>query len=198
MTVARIPHPHGAEVDALVADRYLDGLLASAGRGADDAPADASLSPELREATRVLRRSLVRLHPSFRFEERLAASLAELAAAQARTPAQGTGGGAAEIGAVIPFARPGTNPVEPDPLLGAILAGELDPADTAASERESRPPAARRPLLVGGAIASAAISIVGVAWVGWRATRPAAIAGLAGRELAGRELVAGGELGGPA
>ena len=74
------------EVDALVADRYLDALLAAVDRHADDAPSDATLDPDVREAARVLRASLVRVHPSFRFEERLAGRLAELAASQAARP----------------------------------------------------------------------------------------------------------------
>jgi len=39
----------------------------------------------------------------------------------------------------------------------------------------TRGSAARRPLIVGGAITSAAISIVGVAYVAWRASRPAPV-----------------------
>ena len=63
-------------------------------------------------------------------------------------------------------------PDDGDPLLPAILAGALDPADDRVLDLDSRLAAARRPLLVGGAITSAALSLVGVAWVAWRATRP--------------------------
>ncbi len=168
MSVAGSAHRDRAEVDALVADRYLDALLSAADRGADDAPADAAVAPEMREAARVLRRALVRLHPSFRFEDRLAARLAALAAVQAQARAAGSDG----AGAVIPFPRPETPSEDRDPLLGAILAGELDPAATPAIDVETRLGAGRRPLIVGGAITSAAISLVGVAWVAWRASRP--------------------------
>lgn len=163
------------EVDALVADRYLDALLAAVDRHAADAPADASLDPQVREAARVLRASLVRVHPSFRFEERLAGRLAELAAAQAR-PALAAG---AEGSGATLVAFPGTapSPLDADPLLDAILRGELDPTDDAAVDRAidvARPGvAARRALLVGGGLTSAAISLVGVAFVAWRASRPA-------------------------
>jgi hypothetical protein len=158
------------DIDALVVDTYLDALLAAGDRGADDAPADASLDPALREAASVLRRSLVRVHPSFRFQERLASRLADLAAVQS-TPALVVGG---PQGAPIAFpGRPVLGGLEPaDPLLGTILRGELDPSDADAVDRALRVGPDRRPLLVGGALTSAAISIVGVAIVAWRASRP--------------------------
>ncbi|MEW6224597.1 MAG: hypothetical protein AB1627_08190, partial [Chloroflexota bacterium] len=92
MSADRLPERDRADIEALMADHYLDGLLAAADRRADDAPADAALDPALRDAARLLRRALVRVHPSFRFEERLAARLAELAAAQARPDAAAGGG----------------------------------------------------------------------------------------------------------
>lgn len=180
------------DVEALAADRYLEAILDAAERRVDDAPADALLDDELRDAARVLRRSLVRVHPSFRFEERLASRLAELGA-------RGQAGPRGEE-AIVLFPRPGTGRagLEPDPLLGAILAGVLDPSDAAAVDDAARTAAQdatrtadgawrsagpRRPLLVGGAITSAAISLAGVAWVAWRAARPEARAA-AGRTMA--------------
>lgn len=173
----------GDGVDALVTDRYLEALLASGDRHAEDAPADAGLDAGLRGTARVLRRSMVRVHPSFRFEERLAARLARMAA-QARPLAaagggtilafpgfQGAQGAAGPLGPLGPLGAPG---VTPDPLLDAILRGDLDPSDAAAVDRAARTPSPRRPLIVGGAITSAAISIIGVAWVAWRAGHPAA------------------------
>ena len=160
------------EVDALVADRYLDALLAAVDRHADDTPADAALDPDLRAAARVLRASLVRVHPSFRFEERLAGRLAALAAAQSRPALAAAGGGPGTISA---FPGSGPSPLDADPLLAAILLGELDPTDEAAVLHAGAAlpgPGARRPLIVGGAITSAAISLVGVAYVAWRASRP--------------------------
>ena len=177
MTIPRLPGRDGADVDALVADRYLDDLLAGGDRCATDVPADAALGPELRDAVRVLRSSLVRVHPSFRFEERLAGRLADLAAVQA-APALAASGG----GRLVRFpgaATPATTdarahePLTADPLLAAVLAGDLDPSDADAVDRAAGAAPSRRPLIVGGAITSAAISIVGVAWVAWRATRPA-------------------------
>lgn len=171
------------EVEALVADRYLEGLLAAAGHGADDSPVPADLDPELRRAAQVLHRVLLRVHPSFRFEERLAARLA------AFVPALPAPMPAATAGTLLPFRSPATSqralagradeaaraggaPRFADPLLEAILAGDLDPADADAVARAERRPLDRRPLLVGGAITSAALSLVGVAWVAWRASRP--------------------------
>ena len=175
MTDALLPDRDRAAIDALVADRYLDGLLAAGDRRADDAPADASLDPELRHAALVLRRSLVRLHPSFRFEERLADRLATLAVATGGAERQATAVLALPVAGAGPIGTgpSGAGPVlDADPLLGAILGGDLDPASDDIAELDGPLAAARRPLLVGGAITSAAISLVGVAWVAWRATRP--------------------------
>jgi hypothetical protein len=180
VTAGRLPDRDRADVEALVADHYLEALLASSERRAGDVPADAALEPALRDAARLLQRSLVRVHPSFRFEERLAAQLAALAAD--RRAAQ-VGRPVDDRGAVVAFATPGGTPggrhrgdapldPGPDPLLPAILDGTLDPADDAVLEADPRPAGARRPLLLGGAITSAAISLVGVAWVAWRAARP--------------------------
>jgi hypothetical protein len=158
----RLPDRDATPVDALVADRYLDALLAATDRGAGDAPADAALDPDVREAVRVLRRALVRVHPSFRFEERLASRLAELASVQAN-PARVAAGGS-----VVPFPASSLG----DPELDAILGGRLDPSAADREDGDARSVPDRRPLLVTGAITSAAISLAGVAWVAWRASRP--------------------------
>jgi hypothetical protein len=158
------------QVVALVADRYLDALLAAGERRALDTPADPALDATLREAVQVLRRSLVRVHPSFRFEERLAGRLADLAAAQASAGRVGAGGALIRFPGAV--AAPGAI-LDADPLLGAMLAGDLDPADQTALDHAEAGGPGRRPLIVGGAITSAALSIVGVAIVAWRATRPA-------------------------
>ncbi len=151
-----------AGVDALVTDRYLDALLAAAERGASVAPADANLNRDLREATDVLRHSFVRVHPSFRFEERLAAQLA----AQAQDAGDASGG---TVIAFRPRAAGSAAPVA-DPLFAAIRDGTLDPADADAVARAEGVRSLTRPLIVGGALTSAAISLVGVALVAWRAS----------------------------
>ena len=213
------------EVEALVTDRYLEALLLAADRRAEDAPSDPALDPALRGAARRLRDELVRVHPSFRFEERLARRLAE-AAAGLRLAAT-----AGDEATVIPFPAPFLGdaglveelanpelaallgaPLAPDGALlapdGALLAphvAALGP-DLAAGRLAAaagpphaprrgvavRPPepgrligdppgaidaaarsAARRPLLVGGAVTSAALSLAGAAFVAWRLTRGA-------------------------
>ncbi|HVA87774.1 MAG TPA: hypothetical protein VNF73_15830 [Candidatus Saccharimonadales bacterium] len=70
----------GLEVEALLTDQYLDSLLAARDRRALDVPADPRLDPAIRVAARRLDTDLARVHPSFRFEERLAAELARRAA----------------------------------------------------------------------------------------------------------------------
>jgi hypothetical protein len=158
--------PGDATPDALVTDQYLDALLGAADPRATDGSADDELDPAIRYAATVLRASLVRVHPSFRFEDRLAARLVDLAAERRGRVAVGGAD-------VLPF--PGlTGDHRHDPLLDAVFAGALDPSDAVAVDRASVGRAGGRPLLVGGALTSAAISIVGVAFVAWRASRPGA------------------------
>jgi hypothetical protein len=163
MTTGMPPAGDPEDADVLAADRYLETILAAADPAGDAPPDQPGLDPETRHAVDAVRRALVRVHPSFRFEERLADRLASLAVAPTGVP-----------GVVVPFPAPrSATQADADPLLPAILAGRLDPADDRVLELDSRVAAARRPLLVGGAITSAALSLVGVAWVAWRATRQA-------------------------
>ena len=202
MSATAFPSRERDGVDALVTDRYLEMLLAAGDRRATDAPADADLDPDVRDAARVLRSSLVRVHPSFRFQERLAARL-EAMVAQARSVAAAGGTGGAVLAFPGAVGARGSALSEPDPLLDAILRGDLDPSDASAVDRAGRTPVPRHPLIVGGAITSAAISIVGVAWVAWRAGHPSAGAMTrAARTAHSRRGTAaalpGGGLGGPA
>jgi hypothetical protein len=139
-----------SEVEALLTDRYLESVLARV--GTDLGPADAALDPALRLASDRLRRDLVRVHPSFRFEERLAARLAEAAAALRMPAAVGA------EGSVMPFVAPASGADAFDPLAFD------DPTD----DRRELP----RPLLIGGALTSAAISLAGAAFVAWRLAHP--------------------------
>jgi hypothetical protein len=151
----------GSDVDALVTDRYLEALLTAHARGADHGPSPATPNDPIRRTADRLASDLPRFHPSFRFEEALAARLAE-AAARMRGPAGLDGasdaltsfpgsGSAGTIGA------PGTS-------------GMAEPFGVSLDAWPDR----RRPLLIGGALTSAAISLAGAVYVAWRLNRPAA------------------------
>jgi hypothetical protein len=141
------------EADALLTDLYLDALLAAHDRRASDTPADAALDPAVRFAAARLASDLDRVHPSFRFEERLAARLAEVAARMHLGLAAGS------ETSTPPMAAPVAGF---DPL--------VDPAFDPPTN-EDRPDLVR-PLLIGGALTSAALSIAGAAFVAWRRARP--------------------------
>jgi hypothetical protein len=145
------------EIEALIADRYLESLLTAHGTGADLAPAPAELDPRVRAVADRLARDLPRLHPSFRFEEALAARLS--AAAVARRLPVAAGGEGSVVSMRLPAADADA----------AALAAYVDglPLD-------DDPEADLRPLIIGGALTSAALSLAGAAWVAWRLRRPAA------------------------
>jgi hypothetical protein len=151
-----LPGRDDAEADALLTDRYLDSLLAADDRRAADAPADASLDRSVRNAATRLRRNLVRVHPSFRFEERLAGRLTDVARSMRLASAAGGEGSVATLSVDRNARQPG-EPAGFDPL--------ADPNDDNAARS--------RPLLIGSALTSAALSIAGAALVAWRRTRPA-------------------------
>jgi hypothetical protein len=138
----------GTSAEALLTDLYLDAILAGTARDALPEEPPPGLDPAARAAAERLRRDLVRVHPSFRFEERLAARLAESATAMRMPVAAGA------EGRVVPFRAAVVDPLDPD-------------ADQTTDPRELA-----RPLLIGGALTSAAISIAGAAIVAWRRGRP--------------------------
>ena len=162
--------------DALLVDRYLDALLAgTAGPGdghRDGSGNDGRLDPAVRAAADRLRHDLVRVHPSFRFEERLANRLAEAGLALRVPLAVGAGrrlvAFPSRADAIVgePFA---IDPGDPFPALPEFAAGPAAPlgADQDLARRDRA-----RPLLIGGALTSAAISIAGAAFVAWRHGRP--------------------------
>jgi hypothetical protein len=149
----------GGEIEALVTDRYLESLLTL---GLDDTtPAPfgktiaARLQPQVRRASERLARDAPRYHPSFRFEERVALNLAEIAASM--RVQQAAGG----EGTVVPIGLPSNADSDTfDPREDLLFDGPLD----------GRPD--RRPLLIGGALTSAALSLAGAAFVAWWRTRP--------------------------
>lgn len=140
------------EVEALITDRYLDSLLAiqsdpSANLvGAPLGDRGGTVGEAVRAVSRRLATDLPRFHPSFRFEERLALRLAEVAASM-RLPVAAGG-----EGQVVPIRAP--EPASPDPLRAV---------DGDAADRD----ADARPLLIGGAVAASALSLAG-AWIAWR------------------------------
>ena len=146
----------GGEIEALVTDRYLESLLAL---GLDEPPQTSMagsivdrLQPQVRLASERLAREAPRYHPSFRFEERVALRLAEIAASMRVREAAGG------EGTVVPIGLPHDGTADPDDLL---FDGPLD-------DRPDRV----RPLLIGGALTSAALSLAGAAFAVWWRTRP--------------------------
>lgn len=155
------PPSDRAEADALLTDLYLDALLAARERHATDAPTAADLDPAVRAVAARLAADLDRVHPSFRFEERLAARLAEAAARLRLAMAAGGEASTAPTGG-----DPSRSPGDPAEEIGA-WPPEADPVGDPEGHGRGRP------LLIGGALTSAAISIAGAAaYVAWRRARP--------------------------
>ena len=166
-----------ASADALLTDLYLDALLAGAVRdaaagGSPDGIGDR-LDPGVRRAADRLRRDLVRVHPSFRFEERLAARLAEAAVAL-RVPLA-----AGAEGRLVPFPAQGLGPRSGDDDADLVPGSDADVQDAAAADDLAEDLAAAaaqrdrsRPLIIGGALTTAALSLAGAAFVAWRIGRP--------------------------
>jgi hypothetical protein len=144
----------GSEIEALVTDRYLDTLLAAPGPIAA-LPAELEPDDGLRAMAERLAR-LPRIHPSFRFEEALSGRLNAAALARRLPIAAGA------EGSIIALRRdPATELMDAD--LAAYVDGrpiDEDDADLV------------RPLLIGGALTSAALSLAGAAFVAWRLRRP--------------------------
>lgn len=116
--------PPGEEL--LAGDLYLEQLLAARGAAI---PVPPALAPEIADAARRVRRSLQRFHPSFAFEEALAA----------RLRAAATGAGVPAGGRLIPFPLAPVLPATPASaatgrawvVLGGALASALPLAGAA-------------------------------------------------------------------
>ena len=132
------------EIDALVTDGYLESLLVARDRRAVDAPSVGRARSRGPCGGRPAGRGLVRVHPSFRFEERLAARLADAAARTVARPGRRCRGrlGAARPISVVELdlddlgARAGRSarPRRSGPPGGA----QRDPAPAAAHRRDAR------------------------------------------------------------
>ena len=123
------PTARDGEIEAFVVDRYLESLLRRDPDSEGDIPAD------VRSTADRLVSGLPRFHPSFRFEEDLAARLQSAASGR--------------VGSLIEFP----------------LTRSRD-AFAAVDER------AVRPVVIGGVLTSAALSLAGAAYVAWRRGRP--------------------------
>jgi len=168
----------GRTRDARRTERYLDGLVAADERRVSEVPADADLDPAIRLAARELRGSLTRVHPSFRFEESLAARLSAGATRLKAGLEAEEAPIAAAPGTVAPFpsrgaaSSPATEPVEATQPSDHAHAVSPRGAFRRLPDMAGRP---SRPLIVGGVgvgVASAAISI-GAVYVAWRHSHPA-------------------------
>lgn len=165
-----------SDAEALVLDRYLDSLLSGDHRSASADQDGNAPGPAIRETADLVRRSFVRVHPSFGFEERLSTRLAAMAAGPDEVPGLGT---------LIPFRpsrpkRPGPSNAERENAGAAGRQRIGDPQATPVVAGTARRSPAVRPLLIGGAITSAALSVAGVAWVARRVVRAPALAELEG------------------
>ena len=171
--------------DARRTERYLNGLMAADERHAPDLPVDTELDPAIGAAARALRSGLVRVHPSFRFEE----SLSERLAAGALRLRSGVPADAEVVvgpGTLAWFRRrPGPSEELPaDPVVAGIAETATTAPAPAVNPRIVWPAAAfrhlpditarpSRPFIMGGVgVASAAISI-GAVYVAWRHSHPA-------------------------
>lgn len=154
------------DVDALITDRYLESILAAHARGADAGPTPASKRPskDVRLVSDWLAGGLPRLHPSFRFEEALAATLTATAARMRLPLAAGNSGAARLARVVVPLeARRSVEPASGASSIG----GQEDPVVPA----DRRSLGIGRPWLIGGALTSAVLSLVGAVYVAWRIGR---------------------------
>jgi len=131
------------EGPALQTDAYIDALLGRHAGLPVVVPTDEMLPPKgMRRAIELLERALPRVHPSFLFEERLAAELRAAAKADDQMP---------PFGELIVLPIPDGHQIA---LAGGSVAGVMD-----------------RRLIVGGAIAST-VSIAGAAaMLAWRRSR---------------------------
>ena len=166
----------GGPRDARRTERYLDGLMEAEERGVAEVPMDLDIDPAVVLAARQLRADLIRVHPSFRFEEGLAARLARTAGRMkaglsAAEPAERVLGRTAPA-PIAPFRPPGV--AASAGLASAGLAAAHERLGTPAAGMRTLPAFATRtprPLIVGGVgVASAAISI-GAVYVAWRWSR---------------------------
>lgn len=164
----------GRTRDARRTERFLDGLMAADERRVSEFPVDVEMDPAIRLVARKLRVDLVRMHPSFRFEEALASRLAAGATRlRAGLPVDvlesRTGSSASGTVADFPsHLAAGAGGVATFPAPGGLAAPRAIPQASAFRRLPEMAARQSRPLIVGGVgVASAAISI-GAVYVAWR------------------------------
>jgi hypothetical protein len=169
----------GGTRDARRTERFLDGLMAADERRVSEFPVDVEVDPAIRAAARKLRVDLVRMHPSFRFEEALAARLAAGAMRlRAGLPVDVSGcrAGSSAPGTVADFPSQlaaGVGGAAAFPVRGGLAAPRAMPQASALRRLPEMAARQSRPLIVGGVgVASAAISL-GAVYVAWRHSHPA-------------------------
>ena len=146
----------GGEVDALVTDRYLESLLAAHARGADAARRRSTAGPTARPADGRPARPRPAALPPVVPVRGGARRAARRARPRMRLPVAAGG-----EGPIVAAARP--------------RSVARRPGATSRDRAAGRPrPAIGRPLLIGGALTSAALSLAGAAYVAWRRDRPPA------------------------
>jgi hypothetical protein len=136
----------GREDEAVVqADAYIDALLATHGGTPVALPApETAPAAQLRHAIELLGSSLPRYHPSFRFEESLAARLRAAAAAEPRVGDGGRPAGVPHLPLVVPLAGlPDAAGIDRRLLVGGAIASGVSIAGAAmlvrAAQRRTRP-----------------------------------------------------------
>jgi hypothetical protein len=158
------------EIEAIVLDRYLDSLLSRRPTDPD------GVATGLRSVAARLVEELPRFHPSFGFEERLAQRLAEVALGLRLPLAAGA------EGVVVPFGAAGAAGTARDVPPGP--ARDVDPRWWDELDALVASHLGQRPVVIGGVLTSAAISIAGAAFVAWRLRRPEAPMRRAARAVA--------------
>lgn len=155
--------------DAIRTDTYVEWLLEAAEARRPAEPPVVDADPAVALAARALRDALGRSHPSFRFEERLSRRLAELAITMRPAAAVGGSTGAAATGAWSGWAA-AISAVRDRRPAGELVAFPGSSTAVADGPAEVSGRVAMRPVIAGGAVASAAISIGAAALVAWRRT----------------------------
>ena len=164
----RAPRIETHAEEALRTDTYVDWLLDSVEADRLAEPDAPGADPIVMMAAGTLRETLGRAHPSFRFEERLSRRLADLALSMRGAAAVGASqvAAAADVGPGWTATLAAVRDRRPAGVLLAFPVPVTAAADGVAAAAAGR--SGVRPVVAGGAVASAALSIGAAAVVAWR------------------------------